>query len=108
MWNEIWSLVSYVRALSWFVTLSPADNKHPICLYFADTDEEFKPDIRLPDDTFRLVANNPAAAARFFDYEAVTKLRLVLQTRNSQKIQCDQFYESVFPTVSNANNLAIS
>jgi hypothetical protein len=63
MRNEIWSLVSYVRAPSWFVTLSPADNKHPICLYFADTDEEFKPDIRLPDDMFHLVASNPAAAA---------------------------------------------
>jgi hypothetical protein len=28
------------------------------------------------------------------------KLRVVLQTGNRQKIQCDCFYVSVFPTVS--------
>jgi hypothetical protein len=67
MRNEIWSLISYMGAPSWFITVSPADNKHPICLYFADTDEKFKPDIRLPDESLRLVANNPVAAARFFD-----------------------------------------
>jgi hypothetical protein len=67
MQNEIWSLISYMGAPSWFITVSPADNKHPICLYFADTDEKFKPDIRLPDESLRLVANNPVAAARFFD-----------------------------------------
>ena len=78
MRNEIWSLISYMGAPSWFVTLSPADNKHPICLYFADTDEEFKPDIRLPDDTFRLVANNPAAAARFFDFMCQAFIKNVL------------------------------
>ena len=26
--NEIWSLVSYVGAPSWFITFAPADNKH--------------------------------------------------------------------------------
>jgi hypothetical protein len=37
MQNEIWSLISYMGAPSWFITFSPADNKHPISLYFADT-----------------------------------------------------------------------
>ena len=78
MQNEIWSLVSYIGAPSWFVTLSPADNKHPICLYFADTDEKFKPDIRLPDDTFCLIANNPAAAAHFFDFICQAFIKNVL------------------------------
>jgi hypothetical protein len=78
MRNEIWSLVSYIGAPSWFVTLSPADNKHPICLYFADTDEEFKPDIRLPDDTFHLIANNPAAAAHFFNFICQAFIKNVL------------------------------
>jgi hypothetical protein len=78
MRNEIWSLVSYVGAPSWFITLSPADSKHPICLYFADTDEEFKPDIRLPDDTYHLVANNPAAATRFFDFICQAFIKNVL------------------------------
>ena len=35
--NQIWSLISYIGAPSWFITLSPADVKHPICLYYADT-----------------------------------------------------------------------
>jgi hypothetical protein len=60
------------------MTLSPADNKHPICLYFADTDEEFKPDIQLPDDTFRLIANNPAAAACFFNFICQAFIKNVL------------------------------
>jgi hypothetical protein len=33
-------------------------------------------------------------------YEFLMKLRLVLQTGNCQKIQCDCFYVSVFPMVS--------
>jgi hypothetical protein len=78
MRNEIWSLISHIGAPSWFITVSPADNKHPICLYFADTNEEFKPDIRLPDETFRLVANNPAAAARFFHFMCQNFIKHVL------------------------------
>jgi hypothetical protein len=39
MRNEIWSLISFHGASSWYITLSPADNKHPISLYYADTNE---------------------------------------------------------------------
>jgi hypothetical protein len=42
MRNEIWSWISFHGAPSWYITLSPADNKHPISLYYADT-EEFTP-----------------------------------------------------------------
>jgi|SRR5882762_5402061 len=45
MRNEIWSLISYVGAPSWFITFAPADNKHPICLYYTDTKEMFSPKI---------------------------------------------------------------
>lgn len=45
MHNKIWSLISFLGAPSWFITLSPADNQHPICLYFADTGEKFTPDM---------------------------------------------------------------
>ena len=48
MRNEIWSLISYFGAPSWFITFSPADNMHPISLYFADTQETFSPELR-PD-----------------------------------------------------------
>ena len=43
MRNEIWSLISFMNAPSWFITYSPADVKHPIPLYFADTKEKFTP-----------------------------------------------------------------
>lgn len=67
MRNEMWSLTAYKGAPSWFITFSPADNKHPICLYYADHRIEFKPSILDVDYRFRLIANNPVAGARFFD-----------------------------------------
>jgi len=39
-------LNSFHGAPSWYITLSPADNKHPISLYYADTKEEFNLFIR--------------------------------------------------------------
>ncbi|TFK60038.1 hypothetical protein BDN72DRAFT_779916, partial [Pluteus cervinus] len=66
MRNEIWSLIAAKGAPAWFITLSPADVKHPICIYYADTNEEFKPKIMEHGDRFRLVSRNPVAAARFF------------------------------------------
>ena len=67
MRNEIWSLISFLGAPLWFITLSPADNRHPICLYFTDTGEKFLPDLRSSAECNRLIASNPVAAARFFD-----------------------------------------
>jgi hypothetical protein len=32
MRNEIWSLISFIGALSWFITFAPADNLHPLSL----------------------------------------------------------------------------
>ena len=40
MRSEIWSMITYLGAPMWYITLSPADNKHPICLYFADNKEK--------------------------------------------------------------------
>jgi len=37
MRNETWSLISYFGVPSLFIAFSPADNMHPISLYFADT-----------------------------------------------------------------------
>lgn len=47
MRNEIWSLISFLGAPSWFITLSP--------------------ELRSSADRNRLIAANPVAAARFFD-----------------------------------------
>ena len=68
MRNNLWSLISYAGAPSWFITLSPADINHPICIYFADKNITFKPELyfKKADDAYRLVTSNPVAAARFF------------------------------------------
>jgi hypothetical protein len=68
MRNEIWSLISFAGAPSWFITLAPADIKHPISLYFADTKETFQPEFRSHDERYRLIAHNPVAGARFFHF----------------------------------------
>lgn len=66
MQNKLWSLISHHGSLSWFITLLPSDNKHPICLYYADCHEEFKPEIMENDTAYRLITNNPVVVARFF------------------------------------------
>src|SRR3979490_2538443 len=66
--NEIWFLISYFGAPSWFITFSPADNMHPISLYFADTQETFSPELRPENKHYRLIAENPVAGARFFHF----------------------------------------
>ena len=68
MCNEIWSLTCFRGAPSWYITLSPADNKHPICLYFADKDMTFKPSIRTSDECLHLISDNPVAGAQFFHF----------------------------------------
>ena len=69
MRSEIWSLIAYMGAPMWYITLSPADNKHPLCLYFADNKESFDLNLNRGDDErFRLIANNPVAGARFFHF----------------------------------------
>lgn len=68
MRNELWSLMAYTSAPFWYFTISPADIKHPICLYYADTKQTFNPFLYVPDDRFRLIANNPVTGARFFHF----------------------------------------
>ena len=69
MRNELWLLIAYMGAPMWYITLSPADNKHPLYLYFADNKESFDVDLsRSDNEQFRLIANNPVAGARFFHF----------------------------------------
>ena len=68
MRSEIWSLMAYYGAPSWYITLSPADVKHPLCLYFADSQEKFSLDLRPYDERIRMIARNPVAGARFFHF----------------------------------------
>jgi hypothetical protein len=57
MRSEIWSMIAYMGAPVWYITLSPADNKHPICLYFADDKEKLDVTLMRPaDEHYRLIA----------------------------------------------------
>lgn len=78
MRNEIWSLVAWKGAPSWFITISPADSKHPLCMYFADGEIKYKPEIRNSKERNLLVLNNPVGAARFFDFVVRLVLKHVL------------------------------
>ena len=78
MRNEIWSLVAFKGAPSWFITFSPADSKHPICLYYADKDIHFTHKLRSVSERDMLVLSNLVAAARFFDYMVKMVIKHVL------------------------------
>jgi hypothetical protein len=79
MRNEIWSLIAYLGAPVWYITLTPADNKHPISLYFADNKEKLDVTLsRSEDERYRLIASNPVAGARFFHFMIQMFIRHVL------------------------------
>ena len=78
MRNEIWSLISYFGAPSWFITFSPTDNMHPIILYFADTQETFSPELKPNDERYRLISQNPVAGAQFFHFMVEMFIKHVL------------------------------
>ena len=78
MRNEIWSLISYLGAPSWFITFAPADNKHPICLYYANTKEWLYPQLYTSKECYNLIANNPVAGARFFHFMTEMFIKHVL------------------------------
>ncbi|KAF7964763.1 hypothetical protein HWV62_3250 [Athelia sp. TMB] len=78
MRSEIWSLISYLGAPSWFITFAPADVRHPICLYYANTKETFSPEMPASDVCDRLIANNPVAGARFFHFVVQLFIKHVL------------------------------
>ena len=68
MRNEIWSLIYHRGAPFWYITISPADIKHPLCVYYADNKEKFSAEILPYDAHLRLICQNPVAGARFFDF----------------------------------------
>ena len=79
MRSEIWSLIAYLGAPVWYITLTPADNKHPISLYFADNKEKLDVTLsRSEDEHYRLIASNPVAGARFFHFMIEMFIRHVL------------------------------
>jgi len=77
MRNDLWSLI-YAGAPSWFITFAPADNIHPISLYYADNKEKFTPEIGNHTDRYKLMAENPVAGARFFHFMVQMFIKHVL------------------------------
>ncbi|KAF5332441.1 hypothetical protein D9758_015134 [Tetrapyrgos nigripes] len=78
MRHEIWSLISHLGAPSWYITLSPADERHPIAIYFAGSEEKFRPSIGNRTSEIKSVLSNPVAAARFFHFMVEAFLECVL------------------------------
>jgi hypothetical protein len=78
MRNEIWALTAHIGAPFWYITLSPADIKHPICIYYASTNEKFKPKIMPYDERVRLICNNPIAGSHFFHHMITIFIQSVL------------------------------
>ena len=68
MRTEIWSLITHLGSPSWYITLSPADIHHPLCIYWAGTDDAFIPDFSKHEEAIARVIANPVAAARFFHF----------------------------------------
>ena len=78
MCNELWSLILFAGAPSWFITFAPADNMHPISLYFADTKEIFSPELKTYQERYVLIAHNPVAGAHFFNFMSQMFIKHVL------------------------------
>ena len=85
MRNQLWSLIGRKGAPYWYITLSPADIQHPLCIYFAQTNEEFKPSILPYDERLRLVCANPVAGARFFHFLVETFISDVLGVNSKHR-----------------------
>ena len=86
MCNEIWSLINHLGAPYWYITLSPADIQHPICIYYAGIKLNFEPSIVTPyDERMRTVCKNPVAGARFFHFMVETFIADVLGVEGGQR-----------------------
>ncbi|KAJ3820792.1 hypothetical protein F5880DRAFT_1487394, partial [Lentinula raphanica] len=83
MQHEIWSLITHVGGPSWYFTLAPCDMKHPICMYFADTNESFNVPLRSSAERRRLLSQNPAAGARFFHFMVTLFLDILVGTKTT-------------------------
>jgi len=68
MRNEIWSLIAFQGAPSWYITLSPADN-NPLSHYTMLTLKKSYTCFTSKSEKDSLIAGNPVASARFFIYD---------------------------------------
>ncbi|EAU82081.2 hypothetical protein CC1G_09683 [Coprinopsis cinerea okayama7 len=64
MRKELWSLVAFQGAPNWYITISPADNRHPLAIYWAGDPEPYKPDIKSSTLRETLIATNAAGGRK--------------------------------------------
>ncbi|KAI0340976.1 hypothetical protein BDW22DRAFT_1333795, partial [Trametopsis cervina] len=79
--NEIKSMIMQKGVPFWFITFSPTDFKHPLCLYYCGMEIDlFAHEQKLPDYQERMfaIAQNPVACARFFDRIVKTFIKEIL------------------------------
>ncbi|KAF9549160.1 hypothetical protein CPC08DRAFT_648267, partial [Agrocybe pediades] len=76
--NEIWSLICYLGAPSWFITYSPADVRNPICIYWANDKVNIDLSKLTSEEQLTTVTRNPVASARFFHFMVEMFLKHVL------------------------------
>jgi hypothetical protein len=106
MRNEIWSLVTHCGAPSWYITLSPADTKHPICLYYAGTNTKFKPLFQNESERIRQICKNPVASARFFHFLVEVFIDVVLGIKSNHRGLYGET-EAYYGTVEQQGRLAL-
>ncbi|KIK51454.1 hypothetical protein GYMLUDRAFT_181396, partial [Collybiopsis luxurians FD-317 M1] len=78
MQHKIWSLVTHIGGPTWYFTLAPCDFKHPLCIYYADTRQQFDVPLRSDQERQKLLSQNPAAAAQFFHFMVSLFLDIVI------------------------------
>ncbi|KAL1671331.1 hypothetical protein EV122DRAFT_191484, partial [Schizophyllum commune] len=84
MHTEIWFLMVHIGSSIWYITIAPADIKHPICFYLADARQEYWPNVMPPmtdkerDVCFRAVTSNPVAGAQFFHFMIQLFIKYIL------------------------------
>ena len=78
-WQEVCGLEMFPMCLqTWYITLSPADCKHSLALYFAGTGEKYKPSINTNDQGWHIISENPVASAWYFHFMVELFIKHVL------------------------------
>ncbi|EJD35468.1 hypothetical protein AURDEDRAFT_75282 [Auricularia subglabra TFB-10046 SS5] len=99
--NELWSMMSYLGAPTWFITFAPSDTRHPLSLYYAGSGIPYdQRTINLLSDSAKwgLIANNAVPSARFFHFVVNLFIDEILRWKKEEPGlfgHCSGFYGTV-------------
>ena len=79
---------------------------HPISLYYANTEEEFTPDLRGHDEHYKLISENPVAGVRFFDMMVKLFIKHVLGVKSNHSGICGNT-KAYYATVEQQGRLTL-